>query len=270
MTASVSLLTEKHTLSELLLEGEIPVAEALRYATGIAESLRNLHDSGKVHGLLAPSAVTINRTSIELMDMPGLTDDAKHYVAPEVLAGEPADVRSDIFSLGAILCAMLAGPHAFETERGIHVCEAMSVSSPDLEHLLSQCLAKDPAMRPQRIQRVLLELKFATITIRRAEGQAATAIVREISRSVERLNQRLVAAEQEIEEFRRYSTDLEGKLAASLQAHEQILEDHAAAIESAQSAAEQTDNLMERVVDTLDLLQSTLIDQGSAGQPGAK
>lgn len=268
MTASAPLLTEKHTLSELLSEGGIPVADALRYATGIAESLRNLHDSGKVHGLLTPAAVAISRTGVELLDMPGLTDESRNYIAPEVVAGEAADVRSDIFSLGAILCTMLAGPHALESERGIHTCEAAPLSA-GLEHILSQSLAKDPAMRPQRVQRILLELKFGLITIRRTEGQSAAVMVREVSRTVERLAQRIVAAEQEIEELRRYSTVLEDKLAGNLQTHERVLEEHAAAIESAQTSAEQTDSLMERVVDTLDLLQSTLIDQGSAGVSGA-
>jgi serine/threonine protein kinase len=227
--------------------------------------LRDLHDSGKVHGWLTPSAVAISGGRIEVLISPATPEGARNFTAPEVLAGEPADVRSDVFSLGAVLCAMLIGTKNFESESSLRVAAA----PPAINHFLTQCMAHDPAARPQRMQKVLLELKFLMITARRAEAQSATAMMREVVHTLETVSQRLVAAEQEIGELRRYAASVEEKVATSLQSHEKALHAHALAIESAQSSTAQTDNLVERVVDALDLLQSTLIDQASVGQPGS-
>ncbi len=267
MTASATTSADLYTISQRLSEGEMPAAEALRYATAIAESLRDLHDSGKVHGWLTPSTIAIAATGLEILDSPVTPDEAKNYTAPEVLAGDPADVRSDVYSLGAMLSAMLNGPRGSESDSG-HSAAPMRLCHPAVEHFLSLCMAHNPADRPQRMQKVMLELKFLMITARRVEAQSAASAVRaEVAQSIESLTQRLVVAEQEIEELRRYSTTLEEKVAASLHSHEELLHEHAAAIESAQSSTEQTDNLVERMVDALDLVQSTLIDQASVAHP---
>ena len=239
----------------------MPAAEALRYATAIAESLRDLHDSGKIHGWLTPSTIALSGATPEILDSPVTPEEARNYTAPEVLAGDPADVRSDVYSLGALLCAMLTGPRVVDNNAAGPVV-AHRVCHPAVEHFLSQCMAQNPADRPQRMQKVLLELKFLMITARRTEAQSATAEVRaQTAHNIEALSQRLLAAEQELEALRRYAATLEEKIAASLQSHAEMLHEHAVAIESAQSSTEQTDNLVERMVDALDLVQSTLIDQ---------
>jgi serine/threonine protein kinase len=267
MTASATTSTDLYTLSQRLSEGEMPAAEALRYATAIAESLRDLHDSGKVHGWLTPTTIAITGTGLQILDSFVTPEEAKNYTAPEVLGGDPADVRSDVFSLGAVLSAMLTGPRASEGDAG-HSPAPIRLCHPAVEHFLSLCMAHNPADRPQRMQKVMLELKFLMITARRAEAQSAASTVREeVAHSIESLTQRLLAAEQEIDELRRYSTTLEEKVAASLHSHEELLREHAVAIESAQSSTEQTDNLVERMVDALDLVQSTLIDQASVAHP---
>jgi hypothetical protein len=246
------------------LEGEIPAAEALRYGTAIAEALRELHDQGKVHGWLTPSAVSITGTGIELREGSQTSEGGRNYTAPEVLAGDPPDVRSDIFSLGALLCALLTGPRPFESDGNGQPNPAPSpLLSPALDHFLSTCMAHDPAERPQKMQKVLLELKFLMLGARRVQAQSSTAMVREMSRAMDAVSRRLVDAEQEIEELRRYTVILEEKVMTGLQAHDQTLRAHAASIESVQNSAEQTDNLVERVVDALDLLQSTLIEQST-------
>jgi serine/threonine protein kinase len=263
MTASVSNSADHYTLAHRLSEGEIPAAEALRCATAIAESLRDLHDSGKVHGWLTPSTVAFIGGRVEVFDSPAETQTAGQYTAPEVLAGDPADVRSDVYSLGAVLRAMLTGAKYFEPEASLHP----AVEPAALEHFIAQCMAPDPAARPQRMQKVLLELKFLRLAARRAETQSAASLVRELSQTVNSLNQRLQSAEHEVQELRRYSAMLEEKISANFQSHEQVLQSHAQAIESAQSSSEQTDNLVERVVDALELLQSTLIDPPATPQP---
>lgn len=261
MTASAPTSTEIYTLSQRLSEGDMPAAEALRYATAIAESLHDLHDAGKVHGWLTPSTIAITGATVEILDSPVTPEEARHYSAPEVLAGDPADARSDVFSLGAVLAGMLAVPRASEADGG---SAPLRLCHPAMDNFVVQCMAKDPAQRPQRMQKVLLELKFLMISARRSEAQSAATVMRtEVAHKIDSLMQRLNTAEQEIGELRRYSSMLEEKVAASLHSHEEMLREHAVAIESAQSSTEQTDNLVERMVDALDLVQSTLIDQAA-------
>ena len=83
------------------------------------------------------------------------------YMAPEVLQGQRADARSDLFSLGVVLYQCLTGvlpfPGATPQEiwgRVLHVHpEAPSERNPNVGHeldgLLARLLAKEPSARFQ-------------------------------------------------------------------------------------------------------------------------
>src|SRR5689334_11598772 len=100
------------TLAELLAEEKVKAPEALRQALLLAQSLRGLHESGRIHGAVNPSNVSVAGPTWSLLP----AEDAgpfSGYTAPEVLQGRPADERSDIFGLGCILYVLLAGRTAF-------------------------------------------------------------------------------------------------------------------------------------------------------------
>ena len=107
-----------------------------------------------------------------------LPSGATPYSAPEVLEGRQPDSRSDIFSFGAVVYEMLTGRRAFEGDSPAALAAAIvnskppSSGSPAADRLLAGCLAKDPAARLQRMQKVLLELKLLTVAARRAEAPA--------------------------------------------------------------------------------------------------
>jgi serine/threonine protein kinase len=81
------------------------------------------------------------------------------YLSPEVALGKPADARSDIYSLGALMYFLLTGQAPFEGEAGAallaHALYAPVAPSerreeplhPQLEALILRCLAKDPEQR---------------------------------------------------------------------------------------------------------------------------
>ena len=83
-------------------------------------------------------------------------------MAPEQLAGEAADGRSDLFSLGVILYAMVTGHSPFQGTSATTVCfkvanrEPIAASAldmtipPQLDVVISRAMAKIPEDRYQR------------------------------------------------------------------------------------------------------------------------
>jgi hypothetical protein len=167
------------------------------------------------------------------------------YTAPEVAAqNRPGDARSDIFSFGAIVYEMLTGRRAFvgepEAVLVASLCNstAAATGSPAVDRLVGGCLAKDPAARWQRMQKIILELKLLTAAAKRsattpAARPAAEAVLRaEMQQMESRLAARLAAQEQSnaqaqqavgdtLKGFRTQFVTAGEQLAARVQAHEQ-------------------------------------------------
>jgi serine/threonine protein kinase len=105
------------------------------------------------------------------------------YVAPEVLGGKPADVRSDVFTIGALLYEMATGVLPFAGRTLPELVGAMlggPARDPRAVHdgvsatgaaCLLQCLAKDPASR------------FATGAALRAAWRTAGTFPGDLARS---------------------------------------------------------------------------------------
>ncbi len=155
------------TLSHRLAEGPISLQEALRYATNLAEALRQIHDTGRTYGTLSPSSIILTAGGLELAATGGPAS-VTPYTAPEILRGRPADQRSDIFAFGAIVYEMIMGRRAFAGDNADALAVALTISvppptgEPAVDHLIGNCIAKDPAVRCPRMQKVILELKILT------------------------------------------------------------------------------------------------------------
>jgi hypothetical protein len=75
--------------------------------------------------------------------------------------------------------------------------------------------------------------------------------------------------ERTVEAMRRHASGLEYRVAADLVDIEQSLKVQSAAIESSRTAMSQTDDLVERVVEVLESLQTSVLEQAGSDERSA-
>ena len=187
---------EGQTLADRLRSGGrpgLPPQEALAFARHIAEGLEEAHRSGILHRDLKPANVMITTKGVaKLLDfglarlasvdadatrtLEGTVLGTPAYMSPEQAEGKSLDVRSDIFSFGAVLYEMLSGQRAFGGATKVQGPNAVLRDTPPrlqtrpvLDRIVRQCLAKQPGSRFQTITEVRLALEQAV----REPGSAA-------------------------------------------------------------------------------------------------
>ncbi|MEE2941366.1 MAG: protein kinase, partial [Planctomycetota bacterium] len=168
-------------LRRIAERGSLTERECLRLFSPLCDALQHAHEVGVVHRDIKPANVLVDRRGrARLVDLglamgpndpsitkTGSTLGTPHYVSPEQ-AREPseADIRSDIWSVGATMYHAVCGrpPFSLEEEEGDGVAEVLSrvlyqpVVDPreyagDLSKgfslLLRKCLTRDPGQRYQ-------------------------------------------------------------------------------------------------------------------------
>jgi Protein tyrosine and serine/threonine kinase len=164
-------MTTYQTLAGRMSGSHMQAVEALQLAVSIAERLAQWHGKGECHGSLTPAAITIAGSGVELR--PAAESDITPYTAPEVVLGEAADKRSDIFSFGAIVYEMFTGVPAFAGDNPETLHEALLNEEPKpygsvlVDRLLARCMAKCPEGRFAGAQRLQLELSLLASAARR-------------------------------------------------------------------------------------------------------
>ena len=154
----------------LLKAGPLSREETLQMAAQLSSLLCHAESLGIVHGDLSPGNIRLDiYGQYQMLDL-GLSQpcgpqDRPYsagtplYNSPEQLAGKPLDIRSDLYSLGAVLCECLSNRPAFyaDTLEAIHarhrsgdweLPEALNEADP-LRLLLRKRLSVDPDNRPQ-------------------------------------------------------------------------------------------------------------------------
>jgi serine/threonine-protein kinase len=166
------------------LGGPMPPSDAVALAIQIASALEEAHRKGVIHRDVKPGNVLVTAGGgaklldfgIARMDAAGtdvtLSSTATivgtvAYMSPEQVEGRPLDVRSDIFSFGAVLYEMLSGVRAFRGDSAAQVMAAVlrddppPVGVPALEPVVRRCLSRRAAQRYQTMTEVRAALEEA-------------------------------------------------------------------------------------------------------------
>ncbi len=215
-----------------MLHGPWPLELLLHLATQIADGLVAAHERQIVHRDLKPENILVSREWVakivdfglaqfrlapeqcgrEKQEEAGAVQGTLGYLPPEILAGAPADPRSDQFSFGAIVYEMAAGTPAFPGATSLETLTRSVKSDPrplaDLRpnlpaafvQTVDRCLRKDPRERYSSTRDLLDELR----AVRRASaapfarpGQARRAVSLPAQRT------RLIGRQRDLEEIQR-------------------------------------------------------------------
>jgi eukaryotic-like serine/threonine-protein kinase len=202
------------TLEEVLKKaGRLPQAACLAVALEVTRALIHTHERGISHRDLRPRNILISKrgqvklanfsvasdermaTAPELLDH-GSSYVGPSYMSPEQILGEPADPRSDLFSLSVVLYELLSGERPFQaadehneslrirSEMPPPLARKVNGLLPGLERVVQRCLEKMPSDRFQTASELLealeqvareLGLRDPAEAIRRALREAGLA-----------------------------------------------------------------------------------------------
>src|SRR4029077_4672699 len=114
---------------------KLPLTKALQIAEEVAEGLDYAHAQGVIHRDIKPGNILVTedghpkiadfgiaKMNLAHFTVPGRVLGTPAYMAPEQLSGESVDGRSDLFSLGGILFAMVTGHSPFQGTSATTVC----------------------------------------------------------------------------------------------------------------------------------------------------
>jgi serine/threonine-protein kinase len=182
--------------------GPVPAARTAHLLTQVCDSLGEAHEHGLIHRDVKPANIYVCRYGrqvdfVKVLDFglvklhhhgeqgesPELELTIDHsvggtpaFIAPEQVAGEQVDGRTDIYSLGCVAYWLLTGSYVFEGNSALqtmvmHVREAPPAPSsrteqpvPDaLDRIVLACLEKDPAGRPQSVDELAALLEACDV-----------------------------------------------------------------------------------------------------------
>ncbi len=165
----------------------LPYSAGLRLAKQLCSGLAAAHAVGVLHRDIKPENLILEPTgNAKLMDFgiarpidrltPGQTQagfivGTPQYLSPEVLQGQEADPRADIYSTGIVLYEIFTGALPFAGASGMeiavkHLREEPAPPSahwreipPPLEAAILKCMKKDPEMRYRTVAELLRDLE---------------------------------------------------------------------------------------------------------------
>jgi len=172
-------------------EQKLPIEEAVRITLNISDAVGYAHQHDIVHRDIKPANIMLDlQGRAILMDFgivkilggeshtsTGAVVGTVPYMSPEVIRGETADLRSDIYSLGIAFYEMLSGRPPFVADSTMTVMmmhlndpvpdvrDFRSEIPPALVDILEKCLAKVPEYRYQTAAELSSDLRRALVNL---------------------------------------------------------------------------------------------------------
>jgi serine/threonine protein kinase len=174
-------------------DGALDVVRALNIATQICRALAAAHNAGIIHRDLKPENIFLivregTTDFVKVLDFgiaksaeleehrkerlthPGMAMGTPEYMAPEQAAGRPADARSDVYALAAILYEMTTGVAPYTGDNFMEILTKKATVEPvparqlrpdlpeSVERVILRALSRDPAFRPPSMEAFEYEL----------------------------------------------------------------------------------------------------------------
>lgn len=186
-------LVEGGNLKDLVSgSGPLDYVQACQLVAEAADALAYSHAQGIIHRDVKPANLMLGRGGrckladfgLAVLQQPGSDREGAsgpagtpQFVAPEVIRGEAAEPRSDLYSLAATLWYLLVGTPPFSADHPGELLEkhlneplpALGKLRPDLPEALvrgiSSGLAKEPSGRPENMEQFARQLRVHTIVV---------------------------------------------------------------------------------------------------------
>jgi serine/threonine protein kinase len=161
--------------------------QVAKWTADVADGLQYAHEQGVIHRDIKPGNIMLKRGAVQVkigdfglaraafddnveLTSQGLAVGTPAYMSPEQVKGEDVDERSDLFSLGCVMYAMIAGRSPFRGQHALAVARKVADESPQplektvegtppmLSDMVAKLLEKDPDNRYQSAMEVAEEL----------------------------------------------------------------------------------------------------------------
>ncbi|MET9497875.1 serine/threonine-protein kinase [Streptomyces sp. NPDC006552] len=181
--------------------GALPLRSVLLLTVGVAEALHVIHGAGVVHRDLKPANVLLAADGPRVIDFgiahaadttaltgTGVSVGTPAFMAPEQASAGTVTPATDVFALGQIVAFAALGSPAYGTGSSHAVLYRIVHEDPDLTGvpgellpLVTRCLTRDPAARPNPTEIIELCQAISPSALRQGEDWLPQAVAGSIT-----------------------------------------------------------------------------------------